>query len=333
MTAAAAMYSGALLEAAAGSAGTVPLPPPASMPHSTCSIRRQAERRETDSGMLGVSSRTGDPGIMKSYRKFSLLLALFAVLPRIGAAQQSHVDLWASLLKPRYFGDAGLIEDKTVIDLVTPYRAEDASVTPVHVKAMIPQTPERYIQTIYLFVDNNPEPLVGKFDFTEEVGRADLALRIRVDKYTNVRAVAKLNDGEYHMVSNFVKAQGGCAIPLTIDYKAAMSNIGKVQMRLLEPQEPDDNVVTQLRVRHPNLTGMQMDYKIYAVRPAHYVKTVVVSLDGKPLMTAETGISVSEDPSFRFYLKPHAHGNLRAEITDSKGTTWTETIEVGDGTT
>jgi len=258
-------------------------------------------------------------------------LFVLLVLPWPAFAAQSPTDIWASLLKPHHFGDTEIIEDKTVIDLVTPYRAEDASVTPVHVKAMIDQTAERHIERIFLFVDKNPEPLVGKFDFTREVGRADLALRIRVDKYTNVRAVAVLNTGEHHMVANFVKAQGGCAIPLTIDYKAAMANIGKVQMRLLEPDEPAASKVTQLRVRHPNLTGMQMDYKIYAVRPAHYVQKIKVSLDGRPLMTAETGISVSEDPSFRFFLKADATGELTAEITDSKGSTWTETIAVETG--
>jgi sulfur-oxidizing protein SoxY len=182
-----------------------------------------------------------------------------------------------------------------------------------------------------LFVDENPEPLVGKFGFTQDVGRADLALRIRVDKYTNVRAVAVLNDGSHHMVANFVKAQGGCTIPLTIDYKAAMANIGKVNLRTLGQPQGADGIVAQLRVRHPNLTGMQMDYKIYAVRPAHYVKKIRVSLDGKTLMTAETGISVSEDPSFRFFVRPRSDGELKAEIEDSKGKVWTESIHLSAG--
>jgi hypothetical protein len=46
---------------------------------------------------------------------------------------------------------------------------------------------------------------------------------------------------------------------------------------------------------------------------------------------AETGISVSEDPSFRFFLKPNTEGELSAEITDSKGTTRSESIAVGAG--
>ena len=43
-------------------------------------------------------------------------------------------------------------------------------------------------------------------------------------------------------------------------------------------------------------------------------------------LSAETGISVSEDPSFRFFLKPHSSGELTAEISDSKGNSWRETI-------
>ena len=257
------------------------------------------------------------------------LIGLLALAPfGVSANGQSAVGVWESLLKPHHFGDTPIVEDKTVIDLVTPYRAEDAAVTPVRVKAMIPQTSERFIKSVYLFVDKNPEPLVGKFSFTQAVGRADLALRIRVDKYTDVRAVAVLNDGSHHMVKNFVKAQGGCAIPLTIDYQAAMAKMGKMQLKTVDSEQDADGLVTQLRVRHPNLTGMQMDYKIYAVRPAHYVKKIRVKLDGDPIMTAETGISVSEDPSFRFFLAPQSKGTLTAEIEDSKGETWTESIVV-----
>ena len=57
-----------------------------------------------------------------------------------------------------------------------------------------------------MFVDANPQPLVGVFHLTPEMGRADLAMRVRVDKYTNVRAIAVLNTGEHHMATNFVKA-------------------------------------------------------------------------------------------------------------------------------
>jgi sulfur-oxidizing protein SoxY len=257
------------------------------------------------------------------YATVSLFLAFGA---RPLAAQQSPVEIWDALLKPHHFPGIEIVEDATVIDLSAPYRSEDAAVTPIRIEAKIPQTAERYIETIHLFVDANPEPKVGTFHFTPTTGRADLALRIRIDKYTDVRAVAVLNTGEHHMAKRYVKAQGGCAIPIAIDYKQAIAGLGKIQLRSLAGPADAGGLPTQLRVRHPNFTGMQMDYKIYAIRPAHYVKTIRILLNGEPVMTAETGISVSEDPSFRFFLEPRSSGELTAEISDSKGNSWSETI-------
>lgn len=265
-----------------------------------------------------------------SFRLLAVLGLWSALCPALSPAQQSGVDQWNSLLKPHYFKDVVLVEDKSVFDLVTPYRAEDAAVTPVRIKAAIAQTPERYIDTIYLFVDQNPEPLVGRFRFTPTAGRADLALRVRIDRYTNVRAIAVLNTGEHHMVTTFVKAQGGCAAPLATDYTAAMKRAGEMQLRTLGAPV-DGGIATQLMIRHPNVTGMQMDYKIYAVRPAHYVKQLRIAVDGEEILHAETGISVSEDPSFRFFVRPRDGGTLTAEVTDSKGRQWTQTLELADG--
>ncbi|MGE0485579.1 MAG: quinoprotein dehydrogenase-associated SoxYZ-like carrier [Gammaproteobacteria bacterium] len=261
---------------------------------------------------------------------FTLAALLASVLTGAAAlAQQSSVDVWETLLRPHHFADVDIIEDSTVIELSTPYRSEDAAFTPVRITAKIPQTPQRYIEAIHLFVDQNPEPKVGTFHFTPAATRADLALRIRVDRYTDVRAIAVLNTGEHHMVKSFVKAQGGCAIPVTINYQEAMAGLGKVQLRTLADQAGDDaGLATQLRVRHPNFTGMQMDYKINAVRPAHYVNSIRVLLNGEPIMSAETGISISEDPSFRFFVNPQAQGTLTAEITDTKGNSWEESLSL-----
>lgn len=252
----------------------------------------------------------------------SLLCASASAPAEPGA--RSPVDRWATLLAPHHFPGITFEDGAGILELVTPYRAEDAAVMPLRVKALIPQTPERFIAKLYLFVDQNPEPLVGRFDFTPALERADLALRVRVDRYTDVRAVAVLNDGTHFMVKNFVKAAGGCTAPIATDYQAALKTLGQINLRTLG--ETDDRVA-QLRIRHPNTTGMQMDYKIYAIRPAHYVRTLRVLLDGVPVMTAETGISISEDPSFRFFL-PRARGVLTAEIGDSQGGSWSETLDL-----
>lgn len=261
-----------------------------------------------------------------------LTLILLASVQTAAIAQQSSVDAWATLLKPHHFPNVDIREDGSIIELVTPYRAEDAAVMPLRVKALIPQTPSRFIETIYLFVDKNPEPLVGKFSFTPRLQRADLALRVRVDRYTDVRAIAVLNSGEHYMVKNFVKAAGGCTAPVATDYKEALAKMGEMNLRML-PGKDERDWIAQLRVRHPNTTGMQMDYKIYAVRPAHYVKSLRVLLDGEPVMMAETGISISEDPSFRFFLPAGISGKLTAEITDSQGKHWDQTLDLAQQNT
>ncbi len=245
-----------------------------------------------------------------------------------GASAPVEVDTWATLLKPHYFGDTPLIEGRGVIDLKTPYRSEDASFTPVSVVAGIPQTEARYIKDIYVFVEKNPQPLAGVFHMTPAAGRADLALRVRVDDYTNVHAVAVLNTGEHHHVSNFVKAQGGCSAPAASDFAKAMQHIGEMKFRALPDAENADLMIGQFLLSHPNVTGMQKDQKTQLIRPEHYVKTIRLFEGDTLLMTAETGFSVSEDPSFRFFFRRQGAGAIRAEVEDSKGLRWQESFDI-----
>lgn len=263
----------------------------------------------------------------KSYTTLGVLLLLTA-LSFTANAQQSKVDIWEAFLKPKYFENVEIIEDTDVIVLKTPYRAEDAAVTPVSIKAAFPQTDERSIDKIYMFVDENPQPLVGIFHLTKDMGRADLAMRIRVDKYTNVRAIAVLNNGEHHMVTNFVKAQGGCSAPLAADYARALDNLGNMKFKTVGDLNEDRTMVGQFLLSHPNVTGMQKDQKTQLFRPAHYVEKIKIFYNDKHIMTAETGFSVSSDPSFRFFFKPLDGGELRAEVIDSKGNEWTEKFPV-----
>ena len=244
------------------------------------------------------------------------------------AANQSEIDPWVAFLKPKYFPETQLIEGESVITMTTPYRSEDAAYTPVTLTSKLPQSSDRYIEKVYMFVDKNPQPLVGVFNLTPEMGRADLAMRIRIDQYTNVRAIAVLNNGEHHMVTNFVKAAGGCSAPLGSDYKLAMEKIGNMKFRTVGDVNDDQTLVGQFMLSHPNITGMQKDQKTQLFRPAHYVESVKISYNGKHVMTAETGFSISQDPSFRFFFKPQESGELTAEVTDSKGLNWTETFKV-----
>lgn len=147
---------------------------------------------------------------MTTLRLIGLLLC--AVLASAGhAAEQSEVDVWETLLRPQYFGDREISEGKSIVELRIPLRAEDSGVVPVSVHAGIPQTAERYIKELYVFVDKNPRPLAGKFLLTPAMGKADLAMRLRINEFTHVRVVAETNDGQLYMDTGYTRASGGCS--------------------------------------------------------------------------------------------------------------------------
>ena len=218
----------------------------------------------------------------------------------------------------KHFGDREIIEGKSVIEIRVPQRAEDAGVVPISLNAKISQTDERYIQRIYVFVDKNPKPLAGTFHLTPKMGKADLAMRLRINEYTSVRVVAETNNGELHMDSGFTRASGGCSEPPPfLKLKEARANAGKMKFRA--SVNDDATALGQLIISHPNVTGLQLNQRTRAFIPAHYVTKVVISFNGTHIMTAETDISISEDPSFRFFFQPEKGGIITAEMTDSKG--------------
>lgn len=70
---------------------------------------------------------------------------------------------------------------------------------------------------------------------------------------------------------------------------------------------------------HPMETGTRKDSG-GAVIPAHYIETVTCLHNGKEVMTAEWGPSVSKDPYFAFSVKNASAGDtIRVEWTDNQG--------------
>ena len=65
---------------------------------------------------------------------------------------------WTHTIKPQFFGERAIEESDAVIELTAPYRAEDPALTPIQITAKIPQTPERYIKTISLFIASTCAP-------------------------------------------------------------------------------------------------------------------------------------------------------------------------------
>ncbi len=245
----------------------------------------------------------------------------FSLMSFTSNAATPKEPIWPAL-KVAYFGDKEIREDANdLLVLEAPKRAEDAAIVPISVKALVPQTADKYIKNIHIVIDNNPDPYSANFHLTPELGEVSLSTRMRVDQYTFVRAIAEMNDGSLHMVSRFVKASGGCSAPAGKDAAAALARLGKMQLRMRKPTigEP---VEAQAIVSHPNYNGLQFDQKARKYIEAHYVKNMEISYNGKTLMKVDTGISVSEDPSIRFTFVPQEAGVLKADVLDSKEQTF-----------
>lgn len=248
----------------------------------------------------------------------ALLRYTCAALLLLGMAAVQAADPWPPALRHAYFGDRPISESADVIQLTAPERAEDAAVVPISISAGFPQSSERYIKSITVLIDKNPVPLAGRFTFGPQSGRADLALRIRINEYSPVRAIAETNDGQLYMASRFVKASGGCSAPVGADLATALSRLGNMKFKIRDSGQPHTPLLAQLLINHPNITGLQMDQLTRLYRPAHFVKQVTVRFNGAPVMVAETDISISENPSFRFYFIPDRSGELTAEVVDSQ---------------
>jgi len=244
--------------------------------------------------------------------KWIFILLLTPVLA-FAAKDESN---WNNILKNQYYSGKSIQESNDIISIDAPYRAEDPALVPIKITSKIAQTKNKYIKKITVFVDKNPFPFVGEFEFTPDSGKADLALRVRVNTYSYIRAVVEMNDGKLHMAKKFVKASGGCSAPIGADLDAAMKRLGKMKFRVDKEIKEGKPALTQLFISHPNITGMQMDQVTRHIKMSHFVDKLKVTFDDKPVLTAKIDIAISADPNFRFYFVPKKSGVLKAEFSD-----------------
>jgi sulfur-oxidizing protein SoxY len=233
-------------------------------------------------------------------------------------------DSWKSLQK-EFFGDRAIGAGEGYIVLDAPPRAEDAALVPIDLT--FPARTDDPVKAVTLIVDENPTPLV----MTLRRGRIDagdfrFSTRIRVNSYSYVRAIAETESGALHMAKSFVKAAGGCSAPAGKDPEEAKLNAGKMRFRSFAATGRDE---AQVQIRHPNYSGMQMDQETRLYTPAWYVTAVTVSQGDDLLFATENGISLSEDPTFRFTYRG-VTAPVRVEAKDSRGANFSHSFS-GNG--
>jgi sulfur-oxidizing protein SoxY len=257
-------------------------------------------------------------------------IVIAAVVAAIAVAAPAAMaeEAWPSL-KEALFEGKELKDGTGVIALEAPKRAMDAAVVPVTIRALIPQTPERYIKAVHLIIDQNPAPVAGVFRLFPESGSATISTRVRVNEYTNLHAVAETSDGELHVVERFVKAAGGCSAPALKDKEQAMARLGKMQLKPMTPFTAGAVNEVQLLVSHPNYTGLQIDQLSRNWIAPDYVRSVKVRYGDTPVLEAETDISLSEDPAITFSFVPTQPAAMTVEVVDSNERRFEKSWPVG----
>ena len=107
-------------------------------------------------------------------------------------------------------GDGPITMEKVQVD--TPATAENATLVRIPVTVDHPMEADNYIQSVAIFVDNNPSPFIALFEFTPDSGKVDFEFRTKMAKTSKLRAVAKTNTGKlFGFVKEIKVAAGGCA--------------------------------------------------------------------------------------------------------------------------
>ncbi|WP_299819150.1 quinoprotein dehydrogenase-associated SoxYZ-like carrier [uncultured Jannaschia sp.] len=255
------------------------------------------------------------------------LAAIFAGLALPVSAQDNPMtgsETW-DMISGAVLSDADAPADGAALFAVeAPYRAHDAATVPVEIRQV---DDAAVIERATIVVDENPAPVAAEMTFGASMLPLDMELRVRVDRYSNVRVIAETADGVY-MNGRFVKASGGCSAPATRDPELALASMGQMQLRSFDAttDPPDGRSEAQVMIRHPNYSGLQRDQITHLFIPAHFIDELTVWQGDEMLFTMTGGISISENPAFRFRYDDDGSPDLRIRAKDTEGNVFEQSL-------
>ena len=230
-------------------------------------------------------------------------------------------------LQRAVFGARVLEDGRTVLQVDAPTHALDAALVPITV-TMKSKTP---VRGLYLIIDNNPSPVAGHFIFGARADPRSLKVRVRVNQYTFIHAVAETAAGKLFVARQFVKTSGGCSAPVGADNAQALRDVGLMRLHLLGTFSPGKPLQAQLMIRHPNFNGMQMDQITRNFTPARFIRTIDATYDGAPVFHLDSDISLSTDPVITFGFVPDKQGTMKLVVRDSDDALFNHSFDVPAG--
>ena len=225
-------------------------------------------------------------------------------------------EMW-DIMRENVVGEAQIADGSALFTVEAPYRADDAATVPVRIRQT---NPAATIHNATVVIDENPAPVAAELTFSKAMAPIDFEMRVRVNQYSNIRVIAETDNG-LTMTGRFVKASGGCAAPASRDPESALASMGEMKMRLFskDVQMSTPRREAQIMIRHPNYSGLQRDQMTQLFIPAHFIDHIEVWQGEDMLFSMDGGISISENPVFRFSYTDNGATALRVLATDTEG--------------
>ena len=256
----------------------------------------------------------------------ALLLAAGLVPARAGVddSERERAARWQDIHNAIFDGKTATTDDAAV-KLDAPVRAADAALVPLTITVA---NPKEGAGLYHVKVDD-ASPVAAHFTFGPDADPKEVKLRVRVNTYTDIHAVAVMKDGSLKQTVKFVKASGGCSAPMGMSDEDAVKGIGDMRLRVAGDVTPDKPVDATLMIRHPNFNRMQMNQLTRQYTPARYIQTIDVTYDSKKVFAMDTDISLASNPVITFDLLPSAaKGELKVDVKDSTNAQWSRSFPV-----
>lgn len=241
------------------------------------------------------------------HRRSLLTLGLLGACAPLWAAGDDPVDsvMW-DYFHQRLLGGEPFVHDPGVLLQAPPF-AEDARQVPIQVDA---RALAGQVVKIMAWAELNPIPQIFVFQPGERVAPL-LAIRIRIEQATPIRAAVLTRDGLWHIGSTRIDAAGGgCTAPSLVRAQAGWEDrLGQVHGGRFSQ---GDGSRLRLRIDHPMDNGLSGGIPEFFLNQAE-----LRDADGKALATLELFPAVSENPTLS--LEVQGREQARLWLRDNNG--------------
>ncbi|QXQ07926.1 quinoprotein dehydrogenase-associated SoxYZ-like carrier [Sphingosinicellaceae bacterium] len=221
------------------------------------------------------------------------------------------------------FAGKPLTPTSDVVVLDAPARAVDPAAVPM---VLTMPGPDK-VAAVSLVIDDNPSPYAAHIAFGPAALTRSIGLRVRVNAYTNVHAVAQTADGRLFETVKFVKASGGCSAPVGGSEEEALRGMGTMSLLFAGKGAGAPNATAAtLTIRHPNFSGMQMDQLTRQYTLARYVQKIVVTQGGRNIFTLDGDISLATNPTIDFAFTAAGKAPVEVVASDNQGGHWEQSF-------